>query len=266
MKNSVTPVNQLLDLQGKTAIVTGASGGIGRAIAQRMAEAGANVTVHFYSNSESADHTVESIRQNGGKASAIRADLRNKAECRALLKQTTSDLGLPCILVNNAGIQPVSNLLSVSPTETKDVLSTNIAAPALLTQLFAALQIEQGGANHTASITNIASIEGSQPAIGHAHYASSKAALIMFTRAAAIELGEHGIRVNAVSPGLINRDGLADNWPDGVQRYTTAAPLGRLGEGTDIADSVLFLSSSAARWITGSNLIVDGGVNCAATW
>ena len=266
MNTSVTPVSRLLDLQGKTAIVTGASGGIGSAIAHRLAQAGARVAVHFHSNSASAERVVEGIRLIGGNASAIRADLRDEAECKSLLEQTTGDLGLPCILVNNAGIQPVSHIPDLTNTETHEVLSTNIATPVLLTRLFATLQIDGNSSNSTSSITNIASIEGLHPASGHAHYASSKAALIMFTRAAAVELGVHGIRVNAVSPGLINRDGLAENWPEGVQRYTAAAPLGTIGEATDIADSVLFLSSAAARWITGTNLVVDGGVSSAATW
>ena len=88
----------------------------------------------------------------------------------------------------------------------------------------------------------------------------------MFTRAAALEIGKQGIRVNAVSPGLINREGLEETWPEGLARYRAAAPLGDIGHSTDIADAVLYLSSTAARWVTGSNLVVDGGVSCAQTW
>jgi NAD(P)-dependent dehydrogenase (short-subunit alcohol dehydrogenase family) len=116
------------------------------------------------------------------------------------------------------------------------------------------------------AIVNISSIEGLQPAFLHSHYAASKAAVIMHTRAAALELGPSGIRVNCVSPGLIDAPGLDTAWPDGVARWHAAAPLGRLGEPADVADAVLFLASPAARWISGANLVVDGGVLTHNTW
>jgi NAD(P)-dependent dehydrogenase (short-subunit alcohol dehydrogenase family) len=113
---------------------------------------------------------------------------------------------------------------------------------------------------------NIASIEGLDPAAGHAHYASSKAGLIMFTRAAALEYGPRGIRVNSVSPGLIDREGLERDWPEGVARWKRRVPLGRLGTPNDVADAVLFLLSPAARWISGANLVVDGGMSAQSKW
>ncbi len=116
------------------------------------------------------------------------------------------------------------------------------------------------------AIVNVASIEGLQPAAGHSHYAASKAAVIMHTRAAALELGAQRIRVNAVAPGLIDRAGLADAWPDGVGRWLAACPLERLGTTEDVADAVLFLLSDAARWITGTTLVVDGGMLARPTW
>jgi NAD(P)-dependent dehydrogenase (short-subunit alcohol dehydrogenase family) len=116
------------------------------------------------------------------------------------------------------------------------------------------------------SIIHIASIEGSQPAYGHAHYAASKAAIIMHARAAAIEYGPLGIRVNTVSPGLIARPGLEQDWPEGVGRWLAAAPLGRLGTGMDVANACLFLASPLASWITGHNLVVDGGMSAHPTW
>src|SRR6202035_3957499 len=110
------------------------------------------------------------------------------------------------------------------------------------------------------AIVNVSSIEGLQPAYDHSHYAASKAAVIMHTRAAALELGRAGIRVNSVSPGLIDAEGLAEAWPEGVARWQAAAPLERLGDPSDVADAVLFLVSPAARWVSGANLVVDGGV------
>jgi 3-oxoacyl-[acyl-carrier protein] reductase len=110
------------------------------------------------------------------------------------------------------------------------------------------------------AVVNIASIEGLQPAPTHGHYATSKAGLIMYTRAAALQFGRHGIRVNTVSPGVIYQEGIRENWPEGVKRWMDAVPLARMGGVTDVADAVLFLASPASRWITGANLVVDGGV------
>jgi hypothetical protein len=136
------------------------------------------------------------------------------------------------------------------------VIAANLTTTHLTTQAFARATESGRGA----AIVNIASIEASNVAPMHGHYVAAKAGVVMYTKAAARELGPHGIRVNAVSPGLIWREGLEEAWPDGVTRYQRAAPLGRLGRAEDVADACLFLSSDAARWITGVELIVDGGV------
>jgi len=116
------------------------------------------------------------------------------------------------------------------------------------------------------AVVNIASIEGSDPAAGHSHYSTSKAGLLMLTRACALEYGKEGIRFNAVSPGLIDRDGLVDDWPDGVERWLEKVPLGKMGSAADVADAVLYLLSPAARWVSGTNLIVDGGMSSVSRW
>jgi NAD(P)-dependent dehydrogenase (short-subunit alcohol dehydrogenase family) len=112
----------------------------------------------------------------------------------------------------------------------------------------------------------VGSIEGAQPAWSHAHYCASKAAVIHFARSAALEYGQFGIRVNSVSPGLIWRDGLDRDWPDGVTRFQRAAPLRRLGRPADVANACIFLASSMAEWITGHDLVVDGGVSVHPAW
>jgi NAD(P)-dependent dehydrogenase (short-subunit alcohol dehydrogenase family) len=137
------------------------------------------------------------------------------------------------------------------------MLAANLDGVFIITKLVTTQMIRRasGGA-----VVNIASIEGLQPAPTHGHYATSKAGLIMYTRAAALQFGRHGIRVNSVSPGVIYRDGIEKAWPEGVKRWMETAPLGCMGEDEDIADAVLFLASPASRWITGANLVVDGGV------
>lgn len=258
------PVGQLLDLSGRTAIVTGASGGIGAGIARRFAEAGANVAVHYRTNEAAADALVGAIREAGGEALAVGADLTAEADCAELLSRVATVFGGVDIIVNNAGIQPVAMFDEIGAEDMAAMMAANVTGPFGLIRALAAHMREAGKTKGAA--VNIASIEGLNPAPGHSHYAASKAALIMLTRAAALELGPIGLRVNAVSPGLIHRDGIEEGWPEGVERWKAAAPLERLGRPEDIADAALFLASDAARWITGANLVVDGGVTAHPTW
>ena len=141
-------------------------------------------------------------------------------------------------------------------------MAANLTTTHLMTQAFAlAVDADRG-----AAIVNIASIEASNVAPLHSHYIAAKAGVVMYTKAAAREFGPQNIRVNVVSPGLIWKEGLDEAWPDGVTRYRLAAPLGRLGSAADVADAVLFLASDAARWITGTELVVDGGVLTNTTY
>lgn len=248
-------------LDGRVAIVTGGSGGIGRAISRRLAACGAKVIVHYRSAENEALELVEALAGAGRHARAIGADLSTAEGCEALIVATGDAFGTPTILVNNAALQPVAALERISAADLASMLATNVQGPFRLMQLFASGVIEAG--IEAASIVNIASIEGSRPAIGHSHYATSKAALIMATRAAALELGKHGIRVNSVSPGLVDREGLEDDWPEGVDRWRRSAPLGRLGQPDDVANAVAFLVSPGADWITGHDLVIDGGASIA---
>jgi NAD(P)-dependent dehydrogenase (short-subunit alcohol dehydrogenase family) len=257
------PVDALLDLTGQVALVTGASGGIGRGIAARLAEAGAAVAVHYGQNEEAAQEVVRETQSAGGKAQAVQTDLTDPVAVEALFSNIEAGLGPVTLLINNAGLQPVAPLGDISSDEWAAVLDVNLKAAHLLgTEL--SRRASPGGAS--GSIVNIASIEGINPADGHGHYSASKAALLMLTRSQALEFGPKGLRANSVSPGLISRDGIEEDWPEGVARWQAAAPLTRLGEPQDIADAVLFLASPAARWITGANLVVDGGVTARSTW
>ncbi len=251
----MTGVRDLLRLDGRVALVTGAGGGVGAGIATRLAEAGASIAVHHLASADAAGRVAGECAAHGVETAVLRADLTVPDEVDALVEHIVSSLGRLDILVNNAGIYPVAALLDMSPEAWDRTLRTDLGSVFLCTRAAASAMISSGGG----AIVNVTSIEGQRPAPGHSHYGSAKAAVRMHTRAAAQELGPHGIRVNAVAPGLIRRDGIEDAWPEGVERWLAACPLGRLGEPADVADACVFLVSDAARWITGAELVVDGG-------
>ncbi len=249
----------LPDLSGTTACVTGASGGIGRGIALRFAEAGAAVAVH-HRRPGAADDVVAAIEAAGGRARAFAAELTDDQACHALLDAVAEWGGRLDALVNNAGIQPVEPLAELSAPHWRAMLDATLTSAFSCTQ--AAVRVLGNGG----SVTHIASIEARQPAHGHVHYSAAKAALVMHARGAALEYGPRGIRVNTVSPGLVSRPGLAEDWPEGVERWRRAAPLGRLGTPADVGNACVFLASPLASWITGHDLVVDGGVTAHPTW
>ncbi len=248
------PLEGLFRLDGRLAVITGAGGGIGSTIADRLSEAGAAVAVHYRSSREGARAVVERIRARGGRAEAFEADLRSAGEVTDLFDAVAERLGAVDVLINNAGLYPVLPLLEMTPAAWRETLDANLDATVLCT-VAAARHAREG-----AAIVNVASIEAHRTAPGHAHYTTAKAAVLAFTRTAAAELGPAGIRVNAVSPGLIHREGIESAWPEGVARWKASCPLGRLGTPLDVADACLFLVSDAARWITGAELVVDGGI------
>ncbi|HSF14600.1 MAG TPA: SDR family NAD(P)-dependent oxidoreductase [Vicinamibacteria bacterium] len=226
-----------IDFDSRNVVVTGASRGIGQAIAERFASAGASVVA----------------------ATRELADVRKPEDVERMFKDA-DDVD---VLVNNAGIYPVQALLDLTLAEWNDVLDTNLSGVHLCTQAAARRMIARG---KPGAIVNLASIEGLQPAAGHSHYCAAKAGVLAYTRSAALELGRHGIRVNAVSPGLVWREGIEEAWPSGVHAFRQRAPLGRLGRPIEVADACLFLASDAAGFITGANLVVDGGILAAASF
>mgnify|MGYP001823033888 CR=1 FL=1 len=245
------------DFNGRVVLVTGGCSGLGAFLTQGFAFAGASVAANYHSSRDAADQLVEEITSSGGRVVAIQADVTDEAQVGEMIAQTVETFGQIDVLINNAGIYPVTPFLETSVDEWDRVLDANLRSTFLVTQATARQMAAQGDGG---AVVNIASIEGINPAPGHSHYNAAKGGVIMLTKSLAAELGQHGIRVNAVSPGLLWRKGLDQDWPDGVARYKKASPLGRLGYPEDIADACLFLSSSAASWITGINLVVDGGV------
>ncbi len=248
--------HQLFDFSGKAAIVTGSGSGLGTGIVKRFAEAGAKVVVNYRSSAVGARAVVAEIEESGGEAVAVQADVSRKEDVTRLMDHALEQFGQINILINNAGIYPLSPVLEMTEEEWDQVINSNLRSTFLCTQAAAKIMAKQ----KSGAIVNISSIEGENPAPMHSHYNAAKGGVLMYTAASAQELGPLGIRVNAVSPGLIWAEGIEQGWPEGVARWQQSAPLTRLGIPDDVADACLFLASPAARWITGANLRVDGGV------
>ncbi|WP_206427563.1 SDR family NAD(P)-dependent oxidoreductase [Leucobacter chromiireducens] len=262
----------LPDLGGQRVLVTGASGGIGGGIARRFGAAGARLALHYRGSAGPVFELVEELRDHGVEAVAVRADLALPGAAAGLIADAVEALGGLDGLVNNAGIQPLTPLADTSRAEWDEVLGTNLGAVFELSREAATVLAGDSDLDRDRGvpvnrwITHIASIEASRPAPAHAHYAVAKAGLVMHARAAALELGPVGVRVNTVSPGLVSRPGLAEAWPEGVESYTARAPLGRLATAADIGNACVLLASAGATFITGQDLAVDGGMLATPGW
>ena len=251
----------MTELTGKRVLITGSKGGIGFAIAKKFAEAGADLVLHARTESpEFIESKAKLSKFSTADISAVFGDFSNKDACRQIFEVLMKDQKTIDVLVNNAASQPLCAMTDMNVAKVGEMLEINLQTPILMTRYFAE-QAPKGG-----SIVNICSIEGLTPALNHSHYAASKAGLINFTKASALELGRKKIRVNSICPGLIDRQNLKQDWPEGVQSWLDTVPLGRLGAGEDVANAALFLAGDNAKFITGANLIVDGGMGCVPSW
>ena len=241
--------------QGKVAIVTGASRGIGAAIAARLAADGAKVVVNYSRSEAAANDVVESIRKNGGDAIAIRADISDLEQIPPLIDASLKRFGCLDILVNNAAYSQRRTLDEIDLDHFMRHFKLNVRGLLFTTQA-AAKQMTAGG-----RIINITSGIVRARVAGSAVYAGSKAAVEAFTRCLAAEFGPRGITINSLAPGVTDTDMLQSSVPEAVQKALVAqTPLGRLGTPQDIADAVAFLASDESRWITGEVIGVNGGL------
>ena len=244
-------------LEGKVAVVTGASKGIGAAIARRLASEGAAVVVNYASSKEGADRVVADIKREGGKAIAVGADMSRPADIQHLFAETKKSYDRLDILVNNAGIYEMLPLENVTPDHFHKQFNLNVLGLLLASQE-AAKQFGMAGG----SIVNISSVVSTGAPANSSVYSATKAAVDAITFSLAKELGPRKIRVNAVNPGMVETEGLKSTGiADSEFRPTVEAqtPLGRIGKPEDIAPAVAFLASNDAAWITGQTLYITGG-------
>ncbi|MBP5607048.1 MAG: 3-oxoacyl-[acyl-carrier-protein] reductase [Lachnospiraceae bacterium] len=243
-------------LTDKTALVTGAGRGIGRAIALKLAKLGAKVIVNYSGSKEKAEETVEMIRSDGGSAEALQCDVSDYKACGELAKSVIDKYGRLDILVNNAGITKDGLLMSMSEEDYDRVLDTNLKGAFNMMRHFSRTFLKQ----RSGRIINISSVSGVLGNAGQANYSASKAGIIGLTKSAAREMASRGICVNAVAPGFIETDMVSAMGEDIKQKLVEKIPLGRIGQAAEIAEAVAFLAGDAAAYITGQVLCVDGGM------
>lgn len=240
----------------KSALVTGASRGIGRSIALQLAEEGYNVAVNYAGSKEKAEAVVEEIKAKGVDSFAIQANVADADEVKAMIKEVVSQLGSLDVLVNNAGITRDNLLMRMKEQEWDDVIDTNLKGVFNCIQKATPQMLRQ----RSGAIINLSSVVGAVGNPGQANYVATKAGVIGLTKSAARELASRGITVNAVAPGFIVSD-MTDALSDELkEQMLTQIPLARFGQDTDIANTVAFLASDKAKYITGQTIHVNGGM------
>lgn len=244
-------------LQGKVALVTGASRGIGKEIALTLARYGAKVVVNYNGSEEQARQVVEQICQAGGEAIALQCSVADSAACEEMIQKALEQYGHIDILVNNAGITRDNLLMKISEADFDAVLDTNLKGTFhTIKHTYRAFLKQRGG-----RIINLASVTGILGNSGQANYAASKAGVIGLTKSVARELASRGITVNAVAPGYIDTDMTQAMTETAREAVLSRIPLKRVGNPTDVAETVAFLASDRAAYITGQVISVDGGMS-----
>lgn len=243
-------------LEGKIAVVTGASRGIGRAAARRLASEGATVIINYNGSREKAEETLQEIEEAGGRGAIEQCDVSDFEQCREFIQKVIKEYGALDILVNNAGVTKDGLIMGMSEEDFDRVIDTNLKG-AFHTIRFAVRQMLK---QKSGRIINMASVVGVSGNAGQANYAASKAGVIGLTKAAAKEVASRGITVNAIAPGFIETD-MTTSLPESVKEASLAQiPLGCFGKAEQVAAAVAFLASEDAAYITGQVLHVDGGM------
>lgn len=245
-----------MSLEGKIALVTGSSRGIGRAIALALGNKGVNVAVNYAGNEQKAEEVVQELQALGVKAIKIRANVADEQDVKAMIKEVTKEFGRLDILVNNAGITRDNLLMRMKVEEFDEVIETNLKGAFLCTKAVTRTMMKQ----RYGKIINIASIVGVSGNPGQANYVAAKAGLIGLTKSTAKELATRNILVNAIAPGFITTDMTDVLTEDQKDAILSQIPLEKLGEPEDIANVVCFLASDEAKYITGQTIHVDGGM------
>ena len=248
-------------LNGRVAVVTGASKGIGAEIARQLAAEGAAVVVNYASSKEGADRVVGEITARGGKAVAVQADVSRPSDIQRLFAEAKKSFGRLDVLVNNAGIYEFAPLGDVTAEHFHKMFDLNVLGLILATQE-AARHFGQGGG----SVVNVSSVASTATAPNTSVYSATKAAVDAVTRSLAKELGPHHIRVNSINPGPVETEGVhaaglaSSDFVNALEQLQAQTPLGRIGQPQDIAPAAVFLASDDSAWITGETLYVSGGL------
>ena len=242
-------------LEGKVAVITGASKGIGAEIARRFAREGARVVVNHSNSAEKAEGVVNAIKADGGQAIAVKADVRNREEVRELFRKTADVFGPPDILVNNAGIYSFLPLKDINEQHYRDLFDTNVLGILNTTQEAVQYFGDRGG-----NVINISSVVAHTPPAGGSVYSATKAAVEAISRGLALELGSK-VRVNVIAPGMVETEGLQAMNPDQTMKdyIISRSAIKRLGVPEDVAKAAVYLASDDSSWVSGETHMVAGG-------